>query len=101
MKPDFKADAESLGISEDRYRKARRSLMASMARRRTAKITPVEYDCLGGPFDGASIWLETGETGVISVSGLRGRYLATNLHAEGYHHQRRHAAKPCLLWGAA
>jgi len=101
MTINFEADAAGLGIDVERYKKARRSLMAFMTRRRTRKITPTEYECIAGPFAGAFIWLETGQTGIISVNGERGRYSPTALHGEGYHHQRRHAAKPCLLWGAA
>ncbi len=77
MKIDFEADAASLGISVERYRKARRSLLSQMAYNRKAKPTPTPLACHGGPYDGAVIMLTTGSTARLNIDGQVGYYAAT------------------------
>lgn len=88
-KHDFAGEAARLGLTEERYRKLRRSLLACFHIR---KDVPNEYRCFGGPFDGADIYLTTSSTGVIRLAEWHGVYKQTPTEyqhrSSGYHYQR-------------
>jgi len=88
---DYAADAAFLGISEERYRKGRRSLAGLLARWKRPDV-PKAYQCHGGPFDGADIYLTTSSTGVIKLAEWHGVYTHSpseyKQRSSGYHYQR-------------
>lgn len=89
-KIDYEADAAALGISVERYKKARRSLLTTMARRKSNVGTPTKYTTIDGPWPDAELFLHGQETAVISVGGNRGRYVLAKPESR-YHYQRRGA----------
>ena len=51
------------------------NLKSMLTRRAKRKNIPTPYHCVGGPFDGQVIYLETSSTGSFRVGEMLGRYM--------------------------
>ena len=88
---DYAGDAAFLGISEERYRKGRRSLAGVLARWKRPDV-PKKFHCIDGPYAGADIYLTTSSTGVIRLAEWHGVYKRTHQNncpvSSGYFYEK-------------
>ena len=81
------------------------NLRSMLTRRAKRKMTPAAYECVGGPFSGSEIYLETSSTGDIRIRGSvdrgwvwAGRYIT--ITDADYYHQSRHQVRR-VVWEEA
>lgn len=88
---DYAGDAAFLGISEERYRKGRRSLAGLLARWKRPDV-PKKFHCIDGPYAGDDIYLTTSGTGVIRLAEWHGTYVQSaseyQQRRSSYHYQK-------------
>ena len=70
----MKTPTQILGAAE--LKKKISGLKRSLTARARRKNTPAAYQCVGGPFDGEVIYLETSSTGSFRVGEMLGKYEA-------------------------
>lgn len=85
-------------MSTDEQKRLLRNLKNMLTRRARYLPVPGAFECVGGPYDGASLRLQDNCTGVFTVGDWHGRY--TQVSDKGYYHQRRHGL-PSIVWEAA
>lgn len=56
------------------------NLRSMLTRRAKRKVTPAAYECVGGPFSGSEIYLETSSTGTVRVGAWTGRYITASTY---------------------
>ncbi len=63
-------------MNEQDIKRKLTNLKRSLRARAIRKNIPTPYHCVGGPFDGLVIYLETASTGSFRVGEMLGRYVS-------------------------